>query len=503
MSSSSSSSEVRVRFAPSPTGQLHIGGYRTALYNYLFAKKHGGTFILRLEDTDQERLVLGAAEIMEETLKWAKIVPDESPHLGGPRGPYTQSQRLDLYHEAVNQMLDRDVAYRCFCTERRLDLLRREAARNKTQNKYDGRCRALTKEQVEAKLAEGLPYTVRFKLDPSNAGVFEDMIFGKTQFNVYEMEGDPIILKSDGFPTYHLANVVDDHHMEVSHVLRGMEWQVSTPKHIMMYQAMGWRPPRFGHLPLILNPDGTKLSKRQGDVHLEHYRDRGYLPEAIMNFVTLTGGGFQKLMANQGEDDLKLWTLSDLTDGFDIDGLRTSSSQMDFERLGQLNRKAVQETLARDPDSLVKDVRKLLREKFNNNVIDISDEDLLDHLKWASERITHLDELVNKIDFTFLWQAPSNLSYEGPVGGSLLKAVIQTLRDDCDSGIEFAATNKTLKKLAKDEKVPYSKLMQCLRILICGEVEGPPIKEMLERLGPTETIARLENGLHCLAKNKT
>lgn len=279
LSAASSSSElVRVRFAPSPTGHLHLGGFRTALYNYLWAKSHGhdrGRFILRIEDTDQTRLVPGAAEKLERILEWTGLVPDESPLKGGDFGPYVQSQRLHLYSEAVERMLESGHAYRCFCTERRLELMKRESTRLRVNHKYDRRCLTLSESEIQEKLSQGIPHTVRLKIRPFPES-FSDLIYGDVSFNVFELEGDPIILKSDGFPTYHLANVVDDHWMNITHVLRGVEWQISTPKHILLYEALGWNPPKFAHLPLIVNSDGTKMSKRQNDIQVEHYKDQGY-----------------------------------------------------------------------------------------------------------------------------------------------------------------------------------------------------------------------------------
>nr|KAF6354735.1 glutamyl-tRNA synthetase 2, mitochondrial [Myotis myotis] len=262
-----SGAAVRVRFAPSPTGFLHLGGLRTALYNYLFAKKHGGSFILRLEDTDQTRLVPGAADNIEHMLEWAGIPPDESPHRGGPRGPYLQSQRLELYAQATEALLKTGAAYPCFCSSQRLELLKKEALRSRQIPRYDNRCRNLSQRQVAEKLAKDPKPAIRFRLE-EEAPAFQDLVYGWNRHEVASVEGDPVILKSDGFPTYHLACVVDDHHMGISHVLRGSEWLVSTAKHLLLYQALGWPPPRFAHLPLLLNRDGSKLSKRQGDIFL-------------------------------------------------------------------------------------------------------------------------------------------------------------------------------------------------------------------------------------------
>ncbi|XP_019505355.1 PREDICTED: probable glutamate--tRNA ligase, mitochondrial [Hipposideros armiger] len=282
---------VRVRFAPSPTGFLHLGGLRTALYNYIFAKKHGGTFILRLEDTDQTRLVPGAAENIEDMLEWAGIPPDESPRRGGPAGPYLQSQRLELYAQAADALVRTGAAYPCFCSPQRLELLKKEALRNRQTPRYDNRCRNLSQRQVAQKLASDPKPAIRFRLD-EEAPAFQDLVYGWNRHEVASVEGDPVVLKSDGFPTYHLACVVDDHHMGVSHVLRGSEWLVSTAKHLLLYRALGWPPPRFAHLPLLVNADGSKLSKRQGDLFLERFAAAGFLPDALLDMITNCGSGF-------------------------------------------------------------------------------------------------------------------------------------------------------------------------------------------------------------------
>ncbi|XP_071793374.1 uncharacterized protein [Asterias amurensis] len=285
--------EVRVRFAPSPTGHLHLGGLRTALYNYIFAKAHGGRFILRIEDTDQTRLVPGAEEQLQAMLQWSGLCADEGPNQGGDFGPYKQSERLNLYQSHIETLVKSGAAYHCFCSEQRLELLRKEALRNRQVPRYDNRCRHLTSHQVQDHRHSGKPSVIRFKLDVET-DLFEDLVYGRTQHDTHLIEGDPVLIKSDGFPTYHFANVVDDHLMGISHVLRGMEWLTSTPKHLSLYKALGWSPPKFAHLPLLLNRDGSKLSKRQGDIYVQHFKDAGFLPEALVNFITFCGSGFQE-----------------------------------------------------------------------------------------------------------------------------------------------------------------------------------------------------------------
>ena len=503
----SCSSEVRVRFAPSPTGQLHIGGYRTALYNYLFAKKNSGKFILRLEDTDQSRIVPGAADLMEKTLNWGHIYPDESPLTGGKYGPYKQSERLHHYHQAVNKLLESGNAYKCFCTEKRLDLLRKEAARNRINNKYDGRCRHLSPSEIESKVSNRMPYTIRLKLDPKCTGIFQDVIFGSTQHNPFENEGDPIILKSDGFPTYHLANVVDDHLMGITHVFRGVEWQISTPKHILLYQALGWNPPEFGHLPVILNSDGTKLSKRQGDVHLEHYREVGYLPEAILNFVTSTGGGFSLPSPSAEQDGSnKLFKMCELTKFFDIHNLRTNSSQLDFDNLNRTNRAAIKQRLSSNEDhfDLEYNAREHLEREFGK-MQSITNEDIKRVLQIGSDRINKLSDLALNDDFNYVWKRPPaetlSHAFEGllPLGANddftktsiILKEVVDLIEQNSD----FKLANKSIRQLAKTSQMSYPKIMHCVRTFLIGRSQGPPIIDIISQLGQDEAIIRLKLGL--------
>lgn len=280
--------EVRVRFAPSPTGMIHIGGLRTVWINYAFARSQNGKFVLRVEDTDRTRILPGALENLREMLNWLGVVPDEGPWTGGSFGPYVQSERSHIYKEQVEKLLENGSAYRCFCTPKRLELLRREAMRRREKPGYDNYCRSLSTEEMDEKLKAGLPFVVRLKIK-SFSEPFDDLILGTKTMTLLESEGDPILLKSDGFPTYHLANVVDDHLMKITHVLRGQEWHVSTIKHVLLYRAFGYDPPQFAHLPLLINPDGTKLSKRQGAISVNEFKEKGFHPEVVLSFVASIG----------------------------------------------------------------------------------------------------------------------------------------------------------------------------------------------------------------------
>jgi glutamyl-tRNA synthetase len=319
---------VRVRFAPSPTGYLHVGGLRTALYNYLFARKHGGVFVLRIEDTDRTRYVEGAVQNLIDTLHWAGLEYDEGPLKGGAYGPYVQSERLDLYKQHAETLLQSGNAYRCFCTAQRLDEMRKSQEKRRISFKYDRTCLRLTPEQIGENVAKGIPFVVRMKVPDDATVKFHDVIRGNVEFASSQID-DQVIIKSDGYPTYHLANVVDDHLMNITHVIRGEEWLSSTPKHVLLYRYFNWDLPQFAHLPLLLNPDRSKLSKRQGDVAVEDYRKKGYLPEALVNFVALLGW-------NPGTEQ-DIFTLNELVEQFSLEHVNKAGAIFDQKKLEWMN----------------------------------------------------------------------------------------------------------------------------------------------------------------------
>jgi nondiscriminating glutamyl-tRNA synthetase len=321
-------SQIRVRFAPSPTGYLHIGGLRTALYDYLFARSLGGKCILRIEDTDQSRLVEGAVENLIKSLEQLDLHFDEGPSIGGDYGPYIQSQRLELYHQEAQRLLHSGHAYHCFCTPETLAEMRQQQQEAKQFVKYDRRCLALSEEQVQAKLAAGEPHVLRLKMPDDHEFVVEDIIRGTVQIDASQSD-DQVLVKSDGFPTYHLAAVVDDHYMQISHVIRGEEWLSSTPKHIWLYQCLGWEVPQWVHLPLILNQDRSKLSKRMNDVSVESYLQKGYLKEALINFIALLGW--------HPADDREFYTLEELCQIFSLDRVSKAGAVFDLTKLDWMN----------------------------------------------------------------------------------------------------------------------------------------------------------------------
>ncbi|XP_043567621.1 probable glutamate--tRNA ligase, mitochondrial [Chiloscyllium plagiosum] len=486
---------VRLRFGPSPTGFLHLGGLRTALYNYIFAKKHGGTFILRIEDTDQSRLVPGAAESIEDVLEWAGIPPDESPKRGGSYGPYKQSERLDLYLKATETLLMKNAAYYCFCSPQRLEMLKKEALRMRQTPKYDNRCRHLTQTQIEERLAQGCPYVIRFRLE-EGAAPFEDLVYGLNRLDPASVEGDPVILKADGFPTYHLANVVDDHHMKISHVLRGTEWLTSTAKHLLMYKAFRWDPPAFAHLPLLLNKDGSKLSKRQGDLFIQNFSQNGVLPEALLDIVTNCGSGFSGNRLGR--------MLEELISEFDVTKITTHSALLDLDKLPEFNRMHLLQRIecANSRQQLVTELQTMVEKEFGDKLMDSESlctdyvERVLLHRKG---HITHLQELVSP-NYSYLWFRPVvsheqmlNLSTEGE---KICRVVMRFFQTWSNRSVSPAELNNELRALQTQfTSTKYNDMMKVLRLALSGKQQGPSVAEMMLALGPKEVCKRLQQAV--------
>ncbi|KAG6456882.1 hypothetical protein O3G_MSEX010017 [Manduca sexta] len=473
----------RVRFAPSPTGYLHLGGLRTALYNYLFSKSCKGAFILRIEDTDQTRKVEGSVDALVKDLKWAGIEYDEGPKKNGKYGPYIQSERLDIYRDHIDKLLKNGSAYKCFCTERRLNILRRDALKTQRIPKYDNRCRSLTDEEIKEKMKSGVPYCVRFKLT-SDCQAYEDLIFGGIAYDVSLNEGDPVLMKSDGFPTYHFANVVDDHLMAVTHVLRGVEWQISTTKHLLIYRAFGWTPPQFGHLPLIVNADGTKLSKRQSDVKVEDYKDKGIFPLALVNYITLSGGGFDHVPGA----GVRLKTMEELAEEFKIDKVSSHPSRLNADLLEECNRLEIKRRLQDSALSqqLITQLQKLINEKYPQKEKQISEEHITSVLNWSTARVSRIEDLVS-IKYGFLWVLPSTTKN---IDKDLLNKLVGHLEQL--NSFEQSSVKECLRSFASSSDVKFPDLMKMLRSVLSGLNEGPSVAEMMDLLGKNQSLQRIK-----------
>uniref|UniRef100_A0A1A8CNZ4 Nondiscriminating glutamyl-tRNA synthetase EARS2, mitochondrial n=1 Tax=Nothobranchius kadleci TaxID=1051664 RepID=A0A1A8CNZ4_NOTKA len=488
---SSVQGEVRVRFAPSPTGFLHLGGLRTALYNYIFAKKYGGVFVLRLEDTDQSRLVPGAAESIEDMLEWAGIPPDESPRQGGPLGPYLQSQRLDLYTQTAQQLVEHGHAYYCFCSPQRLEVLKKEALRAGQTPRYDNRCRHLRPDQVQEKQAQGASHVIRFRLE-TGVEPFHDLVFGWSRHEVAQVEGDPVVIKADGFPTYHLANVIDDHYMKISHVLRGSEWLISTSKHLLMYRALGWQPPTFGHLPLLMNKDGSKLSKRQGDIFIQSFQRDGVLPEALLDITTNCGSGFNTNRMGRRIDEL--------VSEFNPSKITTHSALLDLEKLPEFNRIHLQRQIEDEQKCclLIKDLQQQIQNVY---AAEIQDDEVLREayikrvLHLRKGHISSLQELVSPT-YSYLWVRPSLCSQQVAAlteEACLIASLVQKFVAERGEELSVDQLSKDLKTLAKQTKATkYREVMKLLRLVLSGLQQGPSVAEMMVSLGPAEVRHRFQ-----------
>ena len=476
---------VRVRFAPSPTGYLHVGGLRTALYNYLVAKRSGGTFILRIEDTDQSRKVEGATENLIEALKWAGVEFDEGPGKDGNHGPYIQSQRLSLYHNHVRTLLGHDKAYYCFCTTERLDQLRKQQSESGVDPKYDRFCRNIPYEQAQKRIALNEPHVVRMKVPLGGEMTFDDTIRGKVTIS-YTVMDDQVILKSDGFPTYHLAVVVDDHLMEISHVIRGEEWLPSTPKHILLYQYFGWDVPMFAHLPLLLNPDKSKLSKRQGDVAVEDYRAKGYLKEALINFVAFLGW-------NPG-DEREIFSIQDLIKEFSLERVGKAGAVFNIDKLNWMNQ---QHMKLKSNDELLPLVKPLMAGKGWNS---FPDEYIKNVIGLMKERVVVLNDFVNSTSYFF--EDPSSYDEAAKAknwnadSSNYLKKLsvrLQVLIQFDSPSIENA-----LRTTATEFNIGAGKLIHPLRLALSGISQGPSLFHLAEVLGKETVLRRIDAALERL-----
>ena len=480
------SKTVRTRFAPSPTGFMHVGNLRTALYEYLVAKSQGGTFVLRIEDTDQERKVEGAVDIIYQTMKRAGLIHDEGPDIGGEYGPYVQSERKDMYLPYAKQLIDMDKAYYCFCSKERLDMLRENA--DEPGAGYDRHCRYLPKEEVEQKLSEGVPYVIRQKMPLEGVTTFEDAVYGSISVDNSELQ-DQILIKADGFPTYNFANVIDDHTMNITHVVRGSEYLSSTPKYNLLYEAFGWEIPTYIHLPLIMgkNDDGTtsKLSKRHGATSFEELVKKGYLPEAIINYIALLGWA--------PKDNREIFSLQELTENFSIDGISKSPAVFDYDKLEWFNGEYIK--------AMTTEQFAAVCEPYFKQALG---ELPLDRIKLASilqQRTTKLTDIPEKIAFfahqpdydkeLFVNKKSKTTLENSP---SLLKAGIEALKGLTEWNHD--SIHDCLMNLAVTLGVKNGTAMWPVRIAASGMAVTPGgAVEILDILGREESLKRLYDGL--------
>jgi glutamyl-tRNA synthetase len=469
---------VRTRMAPSPTGEYHIGHIRTLLYNYAFAKKHNGQFIMRIEDTDQKRFVPGAQERILQVIKDYGLCWDEGPDIGGPYGPYVQTQRLDIYKKYIQELLDKGLAYYCFCTPERLNEVREKQRALKQIPKYDRHCLNLSKEEVESKIKAGAPYTIRMRVPDNEVIAFHDAVRGEIKINTNEID-DQVLIKSDGIPTYHFAVVVDDHLMKITHVMRGDEWISSAPKQILLYRYFGWDIPVFAHLPVFLDPAGKgKMSKRHGTVSARSFLDAGYLPEALLNFLMLLGW-------NPGTDK-EIFSLDEFVQEFSLEHLHTKQPIFDRKKLDYLNgyyiRQKTDEELTKlllpfvpnaDYDTLIKLV-PLLKERITTL------KDAADLTKFIFE-----DEDYDK-DLLLQRKATPESAAE------MISKARETLIAIDEKDWIFENIQSKLMDLIKANNWNVGQFFMVFRVAICGSPFTLPVVECLPILGKTKTIKKME-----------
>ncbi len=481
--------KTRVRFSPSPTGFLHVGSLRTVLFNYLIAKKYSGDFILRIEDTDQKRKVEGAVEGLLDILGWLGIKFDEGPHAGGDFGPYIQSERLDIYKKYVQELINKGEAYYCFCSSERLQKMREEQQAKKLPPRYDRACRDLSPEEVKNKLDAGEKYVIRQKMPLEGEVIVHDELRGEIKFPASDLE-DQILVKGSGWPTYQLASVIDDHLMQISYVLRGEEWIPSLPKNVLLYKSFGWEVPKFIHLPLTLNKNGGKLSKRQGDVAVEDYRRKGYLPEALINFSVLQGW--------HPKGDNEILSLDEMIKEFEIKDMRVSGGVFDIEKLDYFNgfyiRQKNKEELAKLCEPFLKDIlskssKEKQGEKFIANAVAL-----------AQDRLKMLSEVGELIDFLFA----DELSYPAEMlvwkkstpeeTKNNLEEVYKQLEKIPEENWTDDSIEEGVVSYIKSKDAKVGDYLWPMRVALTGRERSPGPFEVAEVLGKDQSLERVKKG---------
>ncbi len=476
---------VRVRYAPSPTGSPHVGNIRTALFNWLFARHYGGDFIVRIEDTDVARRVEGVVEEILDSLRWLGLNWDEGPEVGGKYGPYFQSQRLGIYQPIAQQLVKEGYAYFCYCSPQRLEAMRAEQMRRKQSPGYDRRCRDLTQKERTQFEAQGIVPVIRFKTPLEGQTKFHDLIRGEVVFENSTLD-DFVLLKSDGYPTYHLANVIDDHLMQISHVLRADEWLSSTPRHILLYQALGYEPPQFAHLPMILGADRSKLSKRHAATSIKEYQERGYLPEAMVNFLALLGWSL--------DDKTELFSQSSLVKHFSLERLGKTGAIFNINKLDWMNgvymrrlgaEEFVQKAMPFLEKGLPPQVERPLPTDYVNQVLPLE-----------QERAKTLSELPYLVEFFFV----DELDYSADLllaKGVDKEAAVRALNISLERLRRLEAFDATsletlLRPLAEELGLKTGEFFGLLRVATTGRTAAPPLFQTMAVLGKERCLKRIE-----------
>jgi glutamyl-tRNA synthetase len=475
---------VRVRFAPSPTGALHVGSARTILYNYLFARQRNGTMVLRVEDTDQDRLVAGAIESIYAGLHWLGITWEEGPEEGGPHAPYVQSQRLPLYRRHAEELVAKGAAYYCFCSKERLAALRAEQEKRHELTRYDRHCRTIPPAEAAAR-ARTEPHVIRQKVPDEGTLAIDDLVHGRIEWQTNTIE-DQVLLKSDGFPTYHLAVVVDDHEMGITHIMRGEEWIASVPKHLLIYRAFGWDAPQMAHFPDVLGPDGKKLSKRHGSTAVAQFRDDGYLPEALVNYLALIGW-------SPGTED-EIFSLDDLVRVWKIEQVQNAGGKWDQDRLDYFNGVWIRKLSV---DELVRRLDPFIPPEWDRETV----RRIAPHIQ---ERLKRLKDARDLISFLFtddLDYDPALLVPKKRDREATLRALARA--SEILEGVTpftAAAIQPALEGLATELGWSKSEVNGAtVRVAVTGRTVGPPLYESLEILGKERALKRIADARVALA----
>jgi glutamyl-tRNA synthetase len=461
--------DIRTRIAPSPTGDPHVGTAYVALFNYAMASHAGGQFVLRIEDTDRERSSDASEAMILESLRWLGLQWDEGPDVGGPHGPYRQSERAEIYREHAERLVASGAAYPCFCTRARLDALREEQRRDKRQLGYDGLCRSLAADEVRQRLQEGEEHVIRLRMPGDGETVADDLLRGEIRFANAQVD-DQVLVKSDGLPTYHLANVVDDHLMGISHVIRAEEWLSSLPKHLQLYHAFGWRLPVFCHLPLLRNADTSKISKRKNPVSINYYRRAGYLPEAMCNYLALMGWTMP--------DEREEFTLDEFIESFRLEDISLGGPVFDLDKLTWLNGRYIRRL---EPAQLLERLRADL----------LSDAYLLEVLPLVRERIDTLDAFVDYGQFFFVGDvtyddgARARMVAKGRTAAQTAKAFRLLIEEHLDPLLEWRASTieDALRAFCERHDWTSKELFMPVRVAVTGRAATPPLFDTMTVLG--------------------
>jgi glutamyl-tRNA synthetase len=479
---------VRTRIAPSPTGDPHVGTAYVALFNHALARKHGGQFVLRIEDTDRERSSAASEAMIFEALHWLGLTWDEGPDVGGPHGPYRQSERTAIYREHAEELAHRGAAYPCFCTRERLDALREEQKARKLNFGYDGHCRALPRQEAEGRRAAGEPHVIRLAMPQGGETVVRDLLRGEVRFDNAQVD-DQVLLKSDGFPTYHLANVVDDHLMGITHVIRAEEWLSSLPKHVQLYRGFGWEEPVFCHLPLLRNADRSKISKRKNPVSLNFYRRAGFLPEAMLNYLALMGWAMP--------DEREEFSVEEFVEAFTLERISLGGPVFDVEKLRWLNGKYLRRL---SPRGLLERLRAQL----------LSEDHLLDVLPLVQERIDTLESFFEYASFFFVGEvaydeaALKAMVPKGRTAAETAKALRALLEEEVDVLLDWRpeTVEPAIRRFAEAKGWAPNELFMAVRVATTGRAASPPLFETLAVLGKETCRRRLRRATDVLKGSK-